>query len=113
MKPGEVYWVNYHDPTGRVQGGRRPGIVLQDDGAFPTRSPMVLTVPLTSQTAALRFPAALQINPTPLNGLTAVSVALLFQLRAIDRNWVDAKLGELDAAVLDDLLKTLDRFLGR
>jgi mRNA-degrading endonuclease toxin of MazEF toxin-antitoxin module len=69
MKPGEVYWVEYRDAAGRVQGGRRPAIVLQDDLAFPARSPMVLTVPLTSQLAASRFPGTLLIDPTSKNGL--------------------------------------------
>ena len=34
MKPGEVYWVDFHDSASRGQSGKRPAIVCQDDTRF-------------------------------------------------------------------------------
>lgn len=113
MMPGDIYWVDFHDAAGRGQSGLRPAIVLQDDTAFPTQSPMVLTVPLTTRLNALRFPATMRIDPSPTNGLTAPSIALVFQLRSVDRAWVGAKLGQLDQTTLDDVLILFDRLAGR
>jgi mRNA interferase MazF len=101
MMPGEIYWVDFHDSGSRGQAGKRPAIVLQDDTRFPVVSPMVVVVPLTTKTAATRFPATLRIDPSAANGLTAPSIALVFQIRAVDRTWVDGKLRDLEPEVLD------------
>lgn len=111
--PGEIYWVDFHDSGSRGQGGMRPAIVLQDDTRFPMVSPMVLVVPLTTKMAALRFPATMKIDPSAGNGLSAPSVALVFQLRAVDRTWAASKLGDLETNALDQLLGLLDQLMGR
>jgi mRNA-degrading endonuclease toxin of MazEF toxin-antitoxin module len=85
---GEVRWVEFPARGGRAQAGRRPAIVVQDISALPT----VLVVPLTSQFDALRFPGTVLIEADPLNGLRHTSVALVFQLTAIDHRYIHARL---------------------
>jgi mRNA interferase MazF len=109
---GDIHWVELPAANGREQAGRRPAIILQDDG-HASASPMVLVVPLTTSKAALRFPGTIQVDPTPENGLSHESVALVFQLRAIDRKRVKERLGKLAPEVVTGILAQLDRLTGR
>jgi mRNA interferase MazF len=92
---GDIWWMTPPPAFGHVQQGRRPGIVWQDRAAFPN-VPTVLMIPLTSQQAALRYGAGLLVHPSKRNGLAVPSVALVFQLAAIDPRRLGAKIGELD-----------------
>jgi len=82
--PGEVWLVVLPFGAGREQTGQRPAIVVQD-AIHGQGSPLVIVVPVTGQSAALRFPGSVEIAPTRANGLTVPSVAMTFQLRALDR----------------------------
>lgn len=113
MSPGEVYWCDLPRTGGREQSGRRPVIVLQDDAAFRSPSPLVVIVPLTTQLGTLRYPATLRVDPTPLNGLAASSVALVYQIRAADRVRFGPQIGALEQATLDDIHQLLDTLVGR
>jgi mRNA interferase MazF len=113
MSPGDVYWCDLTHTGGREQSGRRPVIVLQDDSAHPKQSPLVIMVPLTSQLATLRFPATVRIDPTSQNGLASPSVALVYQIRAIDRRNFGPFIGVIDQATLDDIHQQLDTLMGR
>ncbi len=96
---GDLYRVDLPDRAGREQRARRPAIIWQDTAAFGTL-PTLLIIPLTSQADASRFPATVRIASTPANGLTAVSVALVFQLGACDMRRLGQKLGHVDQADL-------------
>ncbi|WP_225931219.1 type II toxin-antitoxin system PemK/MazF family toxin [Leptolyngbya sp. 7M] len=77
--------------------GYRPAIAVQTDVAV---SPMLIVVPVTSALGALRFPFTVQIEPSEQNGLTLPSVAMVFQMRAIDRKRIIRKIGELEMQYL-------------
>jgi mRNA interferase MazF len=88
---GDICWL-VPPMTGRhVQLGRRPGIIWQDHTRFPSL-PTSLVIPLTSQQRALRFGGTHLIQPSARNGLAVPSVALVFQLAAVDRQDIGAKL---------------------
>ncbi len=98
--------------TGHEQAGERPAIVVQDE-TFSIALPTVLVIPLTSALNATRFPATLTIQPTPRNGLTRPSVALIFQLRALDKRRFLRRIGELDEETLAQIWAILDELFGR
>jgi mRNA interferase MazF len=75
--------------------------------------PTVLIIPFTSTQAALRFPGTLAVQPDGQNGLTAPSVALIFQLAAIDKTNCLQLLGVLDPGTLDQVFAELDKLTGR
>jgi mRNA interferase MazF len=112
MNVGSVHWVELPGANGHEQQGRRPAIVLQSD-VFSGRLPTLLVVPLTSTRKALRFSGTVLVNPTSQNGLRQESVALVFQLRAIDRLRVKGKVGELSAQDVTAVFTELDRLTGR
>jgi mRNA interferase MazF len=75
--------------------------------------PVVLVVPLTTTRAAMRFAGTTLIRPTAENGLQQASVALVFQLRAIDRRRVQERTGRVSPAVLQEMLTELDKLTGQ
>jgi mRNA interferase MazF len=73
---------------------------------------MAIVVPLSSQLDALRFPHTFEVKPSKLNGLTFPSVALVFQLRAIDRLRLLGVRGNLEDHYLERLDQELRLMLG-
>ncbi len=105
MKKGEMWLVEFPSTDSHEQSGTRPVIIISE-----TEANIVLVIPLTSNLQALRFPHTLEIKPSKLNGLNAVSVGLAFQLRAIDKKRLRTKIGEIEESILkriDVLLKML------
>jgi mRNA interferase MazF len=103
MKKGEIWRVHLPLAPGHAQAGDRPAIIVQNDAVIASL-PTVLIVPLTGRLAASRFDGTLVIQPDSQNGLTMPSVALAFQLRAIDRRDFLQCLGMLDKQTLDQVL---------
>jgi mRNA interferase MazF len=97
MTSGDIYTVEIPSSGGHEQAGTRPAIVVQA-ARCQQQLPTVLMVPLTSQLAAQTFPGTVLVRPDPDNGLTALSVALVFQLRAVDKRRLRRTIGRLGAA---------------
>ena len=112
MKRGEVWRVRMPAVPGHTQAGERPAIIVQD-ATFNASLPTVLIVPFTSTQRTTRFPGTLLVQPDQQNGLTIPSVALVFQLSALDRQNCLVHLGELDPATLDQIFDLLDQLTGR
>jgi mRNA interferase MazF len=109
---GDIHWVELPATNGHKQGGRRPAVIVQDE-AFGGQLPVVLAVPLTTASSTLRFAGTLLIQPTEENGLRQPSVALVFQIRAVDRRRIREHVGTLSATALAEVFVTLDKLLGR
>ena len=112
MHKGEVWRVHVPFGNGREQAGERPVVIMQDDAFIPIL-PLVLVVPLTGEMAASRFAATLLIQPDAHNGLTLLSVALVFQTRGLDKRRFLHRLGVLDASTLAQIFVLLDSLMGR
>ena len=97
MARGDVLLVGLPESDQREEKGNRPAIAVQTDVAT---SPMLMIVPVTSSLGALRFSFTVRIEPSQLNGLTLPSVAMVFQMRAIDRKRIIRKIGELEPEYL-------------
>ena len=112
MSVGDIHWVDLPAANGREQRGRRPAVMLQDDH-YAGELPVVLVVPLTTTRAAVRFAGTTLIRPAAENGLRQVSVALVCQLRAIDRRRIQERIGNVSAEVLHEMFAELDKLMGR
>lgn len=113
MARGDVLRISFPQSTtpGNEQIGTRPAIAVEAD--IPgIVLPTLMVVPLTSNRNALRFGFTVEVAPSSQNGLTAPSVALCFQLRAIDRRRIVEKLGELEQHCLERISQELTRLLG-
>ena len=102
MDIGGIYTVEIPPSDGHEQAGSRPAIIVQAP-QFEDQLPTVLIVPLTSQLAAQAFPGTFLIHPDSENGLAMISVALVFQLRAIDKRRLKRMIGRLSTAHLAKL----------
>ncbi|MBI4663412.1 MAG: type II toxin-antitoxin system PemK/MazF family toxin [Verrucomicrobia bacterium] len=107
-----MFWVEFPAGAGRAQAGRRPAILVQTSEAS-ARLPTVLLIPLTSQFDALRFPGTVLVESDAGNGLTRASVALVFQLTAIDKRFLGPKLGTVSLRVMTLLWEAFDETTGR
>ena len=112
MRIGDIHWIQLPTTSGREQMGNRPAIIVQDEN-YAGNLPVVLVIPLTKAIATLRFAGTLLINPTVSNGLKQASVALVFQLRAVDKSRIGDKIGTVSDEVMSKIFATLDRLMGR
>lgn len=109
MNVGELRWVELPARGGRAQAGKRPAVVFQQTASLPT----VLLIPLTSQQDALRFAGTVLVEPDEHNGLRRPSVALVFQLTAVDQKFIGPRVGNISAAVLKEIWSAFDELTGR
>ncbi len=92
MKKGEIWIINSGDSNGHEQSGIRPAVVVSGVVAN-----VVVVVPFTSNVKALRFAHTIQFQPTVSNNLSSISIAMIFQLRAIDAKRLEKRIGFLSA----------------
>ncbi len=71
-----------------------------------------MIVPFTSNLKAQRFPHTILIQPSKQNGLTAPSVLLDFQLRAIDKQRVLKKISQLEDELMGKVNQEMKDLLG-
>lgn len=98
MKKGEVWLVEIPGLGGRSQNGMRPSIVIADK-----KLPVVVVIPLTSNLQALRFSHTIRLPVTNKNGLSTDSVALIFQIFAVDRRFFRDKIGSIEQRIIKKL----------
>ena len=92
MEKGEIWVVDIPKTNGHEQRGTRPVVLLAK-----LEANIAIVIPCTSNLKSLRFSNVLEISPSPNNGLKENSVALVFQLRAIDKKRLIKKIGTLSS----------------
>ena|SRR3989344_4507856 len=107
MKRGSIYLINLPESGGHEQHGARPAIIVSDPVAN-----IIVCIPCTSNPEATRFPHTLLVEPSKQNGLSNTTVALIFQIRAIDRNRLMSKLGQLENQYMKVVSKSINKLLG-
>ena len=99
MEKGEIWIVQFYSKKGREQEGTRPAIIIAN-----TKTDLVLLIPLTSNLEALKkLPFTAKIEKTNNNGLEKDSVALIFQLQALDKKRLISKIGDTESHYLDKI----------
>ena len=106
MNRGEIWLMNPGDSGGHEQLGTRPAAIFSDVIAH-----IVMVVPLTSNTRSLRFVHTVEILPNSSNNLSVPSVAMVFQLRALDVKKLERKIGTLSAGEVKLLGREIKKML--
>jgi mRNA-degrading endonuclease toxin of MazEF toxin-antitoxin module len=75
----DIWLVALTETIGSEQRGQRPAVVI----AVHPPANVCMVVPLTSNQDASRFPYSHKITCTSGNGLSADSIALVFQMRTL------------------------------
>lgn len=91
---GDVVLINFIAYGDNVQGGTRPGVVIQNNDGN-TFSPTTLVIPLTTIKKKTNLPCHRILKKTRWNGLKEDSMVLGEQTRVIDKKAVKCKLGSL------------------
>jgi mRNA interferase MazF len=104
VKRGEVFWADLSPRPGAEQRGRRPVVVVSNDGFNLTPSwRSVIIVPIsTSQSQAGRGPTIVPL-PAGSASLRRPSVALCHQVTTLDRAKLTERMGMLPANLLADI----------
>ena len=93
IKRGDVFYVNLDPTKGSEQAGIRPVLVIQND-VGNEYAPTVIIAPLTTKAFSKHYPTSVNV-PKGIAGLTEDSTTLLSQIRTIDKNRFERKLGHL------------------
>ena len=95
-KRGEIYLASFDPSLGLEIKKTRPALVIQNDiGNRVTE--MTIVAPITSTVRFPLNPVHVIVPASASTGLTVVSVALMNQIRAIDRGRLVKRLGVIDA----------------
>lgn len=107
---GDIYMANLNPFRGSEQGGTRPVLVLQNNtGNF--YSPTLIVTPLTTQVNKKKnMPTHCQLGYT--RGLHEVSVALLEQIKTIDKCRITCYLGKLTGEQMKAVEQAIQISLG-
>jgi mRNA interferase MazF len=101
MRKGEVWFVDLPEGKGHEQKGERPAVVLCRANGLTT------IIPLTGSTDKATFSFTLHIEPRPENGLSKDSIALVFQITAMDDSRFKSKIGTITKEQQDAIDKLI------
>lgn len=111
MRRGELWWADLGAHRPQEQTGRRPVVIWQSD-ALTRALHSVLVIPLTTNLDRAHLAGTAVISASP-DGPPADSVALAFQLRAIPKSALQAKIRLLSDTEIAELELATDEALGR
>jgi mRNA interferase MazF len=101
---GEVWLVDFGEPVGREQSGRRPAVIMSADALNVSRAGVVIVVPTTTTHRGL--PSHVEIEPA-VSGLDQVSYAKCEDVKSISEQRLITRLG----TVTDVIMFTISRIL--
>lgn len=104
---GEIWLLDFGEPIGTEQAGRRPAVVVSDDEMNDGHSGLVVVVPITSTRRALASHIELD---DPVTGLDEISYAKCEDIKSVSERRLIARLGVVPAPGLFAIDRVL-RFL--
>jgi mRNA interferase MazF len=109
VKPrrGDVWLVDFGDPVGREQAGRRPAVIVSADPMNEGPAGVVIVVPMT--TAPRDLPSHIEVEPGA-SGLDELSYAKCEDVKSVSDRRLMARLGEASSEAMLEITRVL-RFL--
>jgi mRNA interferase MazF len=105
-KRGEIWWVNFEPTIGAEIKKKRPAVVVSSDAVG--RLPVKLVAPITDwkdRYAAQHW--LVELVPNSSNGLVKHSAVDTLQLRGVDLQRFDSRLGRLSSDILDEVIAAI------
>lgn len=94
---GEVWLIDFGEPVGREQSGRRPAVVVSADPLNESRAGIVIVVPTTTTPRGL--PSHSEIEPGA-SGLDDLSYAKCEDIKSVSEQRLIAQLGSVPETVM-------------
>ena len=110
IKRGEIYYADLSPVVGSEQGGVRPVLIIQND-VGNKYSPTVIVSAITSQLGKAKLPTHIELSAEMYN-LPKNSVALLEQIRTLDKRRLQEKITTLSPEKMREVNKALLISLG-
>lgn len=110
IRRGEIYYADLSPVVGSEQGGVRPVLILQND-IGNKYSPTVIVSAITSQLSKAKLPTHIELSAESSN-LPKNSVALLEQIRTLDKRRLQEKITTLSQEKMREVNKALLISLG-
>ena len=101
---GDIWLVDFGEPVGREQAGRRPAVVVSADPLNDSRAGVVIVVPCTTRRREL--PSHVELDPKEC-GHDEASYAKCEEVKSVPENRLVARLG----AATDEALFAITRAL--
>ena len=101
-KRGEIYLASFDPTVGREIQKTRPALIIQNDVSNRLTG-MTIVAPITSTVRFPLNPVHVLIPADSRTGLAVTSVALLNQVRAVDRIRLVRRLGAADRETLESI----------
>lgn len=101
---GEVWLVDFGDPVGHEQSGRRPAVVVSADPLNESRAGIVIVVPTTTTHRGL--PSHIEIDPSH-SGLDELSYAKCEDVKSVSVQRLVALLGSVPDTDRSDIARAL------
>ena len=93
IRRGDIFYYDFGDNAGSIQNGRRPVLVIQEDG-FNAKAPTVIVAAITSVIKKQYLPSHVVLPEG--SGLKQESMVLLEQLRAVNKSDLVEYVGFID-----------------
>jgi len=103
----EVWLVDFGEPVGHEQSGRRPAVIVSADPLNDSQAGVVIVVPTTTTHRGL--PSHVEVEPD-ISGLDEVSYAKCEDVKSISEERLIARLGTVTDAITFEIGRAL-RFL--
>lgn len=110
IKRGEIYYADLSPVIGSEQGGVRPVLILQND-IGNKYAPTVIVSAITSQLGKAKLPTHIELSATEYN-LPKDSVALLEQIRTLDKRRLQGKITSLSPQKMQEVNRAILISLG-
>lgn len=110
VQRGEIYWLDWNPARGSEQAGRRPALVIQENPASANPN-YPLTIVAAVSTKGRSVPSHVAVQPSPQNGLSAVSYVKCEQIQTVSKERLLQKVGTLDAGDMTQVDTALKRTL--
>lgn len=105
---GDIVWADLNPTRGREQSGQRPVLVISHD-VFNEHSGTVIAVALTSQPQKAGFPLTLELSHSKLPKKSWVKIS---QIRTLSTERLGAKIGQVSAEELGQIIEGLNEIIG-
>lgn len=97
VRRGEIWLLDFGEPIGREQSGRRPAVIVSDDEVNDGPSGLVIVVPITSSRRGL--PSHIELDD-PTTGLEEISYAKCEDVKSVSTERLIARLGTAPAPAM-------------
>ena len=105
---GELWLVDFGDPIGREQSGRRPALIASADALNGGSAGVLIAVPLTTRHRDL--PSHIEIDPSEESGLSEIGYAKCEDVKSISEQRLLTRLGTVAGTTMFEVARVL-RFL--